>query len=96
MLECMEAIYTVLNLNTLKILKVNSNLYHKDFRILNLPFFLVLLANQGNIDSLLGSQVRRLLNSSVPDKITGNKIRKGKLDILAIRLSGNEYHMVTK
>ena len=59
-----------------QILKVNSNLYHKDFRLLNLPFFLVLLANQGNVDSLLGSQVRRVLKASVPDKITGSKMNE--------------------
>jgi hypothetical protein len=75
MLQCMEAIYSLKSKNA-QILKVNRNLYHKDCRLLNLPFFLVLLANQGNIDSLLRSQVRRIIKTSVPDKITGSKMNE--------------------
>lgn len=72
------SIYTVLNLESrhTQIFKENSNLYHKDIRLLNLPLFLALLANQGNIVSLLGSQVRRIFKTSVPEKITGNKMNE--------------------
>jgi hypothetical protein len=63
---------------TKKHCELNRNLYHKDSRLLNLPLFLVLLANQGSIGSLLWNQVRRILKAGVSEKTTWNKLnRKG-------------------
>jgi hypothetical protein len=50
--------------------KFNSNLYHKSVRLMNFSSFLALLANQGSTASLLGSQVRRIINAGVSERIT--------------------------
>jgi hypothetical protein len=45
---------------------------------MNFPLFLVLLANQGNIASLLRNQIRRILEIGVPEKITTMKMNEKK------------------